>query len=109
MPGQYGHDTVTVRNQKVVMVDKENNLILIRGAVPGPASGYVVINPTNYLPEPKLNKWRLTKKITEPAPTEPEPTEPEAIEPEVVETAEAVAADVAEATEATPQEEPKNA
>ncbi len=59
MPGQYGNAQCTVRNQKVVRVDKENNLLIIRGAVPGPIGGYVTIRPTNYLPAPKSNKWRL--------------------------------------------------
>ncbi len=59
MPGQLGNETVTVRNQKIVMVDKENNLLVIRGAVPGPNGGYVTIRPTNMLPAPKENKWRL--------------------------------------------------
>ena len=47
MPGHYGAQKTTVRNQKVVRVDAENNLLLIRGAVPGPKSGYVVIRKTN--------------------------------------------------------------
>lgn len=47
MPGQYGNAKTTVRNQKLVKVDAENNLILIRGAIPGPRGGYVVIQETN--------------------------------------------------------------
>lgn len=47
MPGQYGNVKTTVRNQKVVKVDAENNLLLVRGAVPGPNGGYVVIRQTN--------------------------------------------------------------
>ena len=39
----------TMRNQKLVRVDAENNLLLIRGAVPGPNGGYVVIKKTNKL------------------------------------------------------------
>lgn len=62
MPGQYGADKVTVRNQRVVLVDVENNLLVIRGAVPGPKGGYVKVAPTNMLPAPKHNRWRLTKK-----------------------------------------------
>jgi len=49
MPGQYGNAQTTMRNQKVVGVDTENNLILIRGAVPGPRNGFVVIRETNKL------------------------------------------------------------
>jgi large subunit ribosomal protein L3 len=47
MPGQYGNVKTTVRNQKLVKVDAENNLLLIRGAVPGPNGGYVVVQKTN--------------------------------------------------------------
>ena len=47
MAGQYGNATVTTRNLKVAAVDKENNLLLVRGAVPGPNGGYVVIRETN--------------------------------------------------------------
>lgn len=36
MPGRAGGKTVTVRNLKVVEIDEENNLIFIKGAVPGP-------------------------------------------------------------------------
>lgn len=35
MPGQYGHENVTVLNLEVVRVDAERNLLLIRGALPG--------------------------------------------------------------------------
>lgn len=49
MPGQYGAARTTVRNQKVVSVDPENNLIVIRGAVPGPNGAYVAIRKTNKL------------------------------------------------------------
>lgn len=59
MAGHYGAARCTVRNQKVVVVDKENNLLVIRGAVPGPIGAYVSIRPTNKLPAPKHNKWRL--------------------------------------------------
>lgn len=47
MPGQYGNARSTIRNQKLVKVDAENSLILVRGAVPGPNGGYVVIQETN--------------------------------------------------------------
>ena len=47
MPGHYGHDRVTSRNLQVVRVDVANNLLLVRGAVPGPAGGMVVIKETN--------------------------------------------------------------
>ena len=47
MAGQYGNVRVTARNLRVVRVDVENNLLLVRGAVPGPNGGYVVIRETN--------------------------------------------------------------
>jgi large subunit ribosomal protein L3 len=46
-PGQFGNARITVRNLKVVRVDADNNLLLVRGAVPGPNSGFVVIRRTN--------------------------------------------------------------
>ena len=47
MAGRYGAERVTVRNLKVVRIDADNNLILVRGAVPGPNGGLVLIRPTN--------------------------------------------------------------
>lgn len=43
MAGHYGHEAVTVQNLLVAKVDNENNLIAIKGAVPGPKGGIVVI------------------------------------------------------------------
>jgi len=47
MPGRYGNEQVTIRNMKLARIDKENNLLLINGAVPGPNGTYVVIRETN--------------------------------------------------------------
>jgi large subunit ribosomal protein L3 len=47
MAGQYGNARVTVRNLSVVRVDAENHLILVRGAVPGPNGGMLVIRESN--------------------------------------------------------------
>jgi large subunit ribosomal protein L3 len=49
MPGHYGAAKSTMRNLKVVRIDLENNLILLRGAVPGPNGGYVTIRTSNKL------------------------------------------------------------
>ncbi len=46
MPGQYGHENVTIQNLKVVKVDKARNVLLIRGAVPGPKGGLVTVKET---------------------------------------------------------------
>ena len=43
MAGHYGHETVTIQNLTVAKVDAENNLIAIKGAIPGPKGGIVVI------------------------------------------------------------------
>jgi large subunit ribosomal protein L3 len=49
MSGQYGNGRVSVRNLQIVRVDEENGLLLIRGAVPGPNGGYLIISETNKL------------------------------------------------------------
>ena len=41
--GRMGGDRVTVKNLKVAQVDAENNLLILRGAIPGAPSGYVLI------------------------------------------------------------------
>lgn len=46
MPGQYGHENVTIQNLKVVKVDKARGVLLIRGAVPGPKGGLVTVKET---------------------------------------------------------------
>ena len=43
MAGHMGAENVTVQNLVVVKVDVENNLIAVRGAVPGPKGGVVTI------------------------------------------------------------------
>jgi large subunit ribosomal protein L3 len=42
-PGQMGNEQVTVQNLKIALVDAERNLIAIRGAVPGPRGGLVLV------------------------------------------------------------------
>ncbi|MEN8171769.1 MAG: 50S ribosomal protein L3 [Chloroflexota bacterium] len=44
MPGHMGNRRVTAQNLKVVLVDAERNLIGVRGAVPGPKGGLLVVN-----------------------------------------------------------------
>ena len=46
MPGQMGGKKVTVQNLEVVKVDVENNLILVKGAVPGPKKCLVTLKET---------------------------------------------------------------
>ncbi len=47
MAGRYGNSRVTIRNLTVVRIDADNHLVLVRGAVPGPNNGLVMIRPTN--------------------------------------------------------------
>ena len=49
MPGRYGNARSTVRHMQVVRIDAETNSMLIKGGVPGPPGGYVLIRPTNKL------------------------------------------------------------
>ena len=46
MPGHMGHVKVTVQNLEIVRVDAENNLLLVKGAVPGPKKALVTIKET---------------------------------------------------------------
>ncbi len=46
MAGRMGNERVTVQNLEVVRVDADKNLILIKGAIPGPKKGLVSIKPT---------------------------------------------------------------
>ena len=43
MAGRLGNENVTVQNLRVVKFDVENNLLLVKGAIPGPKNGYLVI------------------------------------------------------------------
>jgi large subunit ribosomal protein L3 len=47
MAGHYGAERVTVRNLDIVKIDAENHLVLVKGAVPGPNGGMIMIRPTN--------------------------------------------------------------
>ena len=46
LAGHLGHERVTIQNLDVVKVDAENNLIAIKGAVPGPKGGIVILKDT---------------------------------------------------------------
>ncbi len=53
MAGQYGNERVTVRNLRVVKVDPENNLLVIKGGVPGARGGLLLIRSAK---APKIRK-----------------------------------------------------
>lgn len=44
LPGHYGNAKITVQNLEVVNVDTDNNLLIVRGSVPGANGGVVVVN-----------------------------------------------------------------
>ncbi len=46
LAGHLGHEKVTVQNLSIVKIDVENNLIAIKGAIPGPKGSFVVIKDT---------------------------------------------------------------
>jgi large subunit ribosomal protein L3 len=48
MGGHMGHDRVTVRGLKVVATDKDKNLLVVKGAVPGAKGGYVLITKGSF-------------------------------------------------------------
>jgi len=56
MPGHYGHARCTIRNLQIVRIDLENNLLIVKGAVPGPNGGFLIIRETNKLPRPPLQR-----------------------------------------------------
>ena len=43
MPGRHGGRKVTVRNLEVIEIDAENNLLVVKGAVPGSKNGYLLV------------------------------------------------------------------
>src|SRR5437773_2779406 len=47
MAGRYGATRTTIRNLRVVRIDVENNLLLVKGAIPGPNGSLVMVRPTN--------------------------------------------------------------
>jgi large subunit ribosomal protein L3 len=46
LAGHMGHERVTIQNLEIVKIDEERNLLLIKGAIPGPRNSYVIIKST---------------------------------------------------------------
>jgi large subunit ribosomal protein L3 len=46
LPGRMGNSRVTARNLEIVEVNVDDNVILVKGAVPGPSGGYVIVRRT---------------------------------------------------------------
>ncbi|MBI4335165.1 MAG: 50S ribosomal protein L3 [Candidatus Omnitrophica bacterium] len=61
LPGHMGCDTVTIANLEVIRVDKEKNLLIIKGSIPGPDNGYLIIRESKKLPKgSEVAKRRIT-------------------------------------------------
>ena len=68
MPGQMGNQRVTVQNLKVVKVDPENHLLVVRGAVPGTEAGCLMVRMA--LKKGRAKSWKVEQAKAEP----PQPT-----------------------------------
>ena len=85
LPGHMGTQRVTAKNLTVIEADRENNLLVVKGAVPGAKGVYVLIKKAGFQPEAPLPKGVKLQpaKPEEPQP-EPQPAEteqPQAKEP----------------------------
>ena len=62
MPGQMGHKKITIQNLEVVRVDADKNLLLVKGAVPGPRKALVTIKETTkveaYIRKGGTHRWQ---------------------------------------------------
>lgn len=113
MPGHMGNETITIQNLEIIKVDMENNLILIKGNVPGPSKSLVFIRTAV---KKTKGKNKAAELITYKEPvieeevaeeeviTEVVETTPEVIETVTEETTEAVVSEETEAGE-NPTEE----
>lgn len=62
MPGHMGHARRTTRNQRLISIDKDKNLLLIAGTVPGPRGGYVIVRQSTAISIPKPQQQSSKKK-----------------------------------------------
>jgi len=81
LPGHMGNKRVTVMNLKVIQADKENNLLVVKGAVPGARGGYLLIKKANFHPEsPIPDQIKAEQPMLEKP--KPEESKPEHRKPE---------------------------
>ena len=59
LPGHMGNETVTIQNLEIVAVDVEENVILIKGNIPGPKNSFVVIKSSVKHPDAKNEATNL--------------------------------------------------
>lgn len=80
MAGHMGAERVTTQNLQVVAIDEEENLILVKGAVPGAASGWVLISDAVKKPMPKDVPLPAGLRTTAKAAAEPVAAEAQEVE-----------------------------
>jgi hypothetical protein len=79
MAGRMGHERVTILNLEVVRVDAERNLILVKGAVPGPDGGLVIVRSSVRNPSPMPERTIESEPVVEETPSaEADAASPEA-------------------------------
>ncbi|AGR42484.1 50S ribosomal protein L3 [Spiroplasma diminutum] len=83
MAGHMGHEQVTVQNLEVVKIDTERNLVLVKGSIPGPRKGFVVIKQNVKGRKAQeavslLSRNAAVKAVVEPTPVAVEETAPAA-------------------------------
>jgi large subunit ribosomal protein L3 len=98
MPGHMGNETVTIQNLEVISVDVENNLILIKGNVPGPKKSMVIIKKA-------VKAGDIKKEIKELISYEETASINEEVETEVIEEKSDEETDVKEESESTTEVE----
>ena len=114
LPGHMGHKLITVQNLEIVEIDLDNNIILVKGNVPGPKKSLVIIKSA-VKHDGKVNAQdelvTYVEKVEEPVAeevteetTETATAEAEVAEPEVEETKEEATEEKAEAYEESSQE-----
>ena len=59
LPGHMGNETVTIQNLEVVAIDLDENVILIKGNIPGPKNSFVVIKSSIKNPDAKVEASEL--------------------------------------------------
>jgi len=90
LPGHMGDRTATVRNLTVVEADKENNLLIVKGSIPGARNGYLLVRKANFdihapaerKPAPEEKKHIPEEKKKPPEDKKLEEEKLESVEPE---------------------------
>ena len=100
LPGHMGMLTVTIQNLEIVAVDMENNVILVKGNIPGPKKGLVIIKSA-VKANGKVNEMEdlvsyVAKQVAPEATEVEEPVEEAPVEEAVEETAEETTEEVEE-------------